>query len=178
MSAPCSAAGYQGKRSWNCGSSAIDFGVLTGAIGKFFSSPRRSHSAEGRVRKISRSSRCISRLWRAWSAYFEPGQRSNRSGRPTHSQKFFQNACSEAEAFAALYWVSFGHPSAPPRQLGLALLLQVYEAAPDAVALGIGCPAGLPEMVPAGSVHEVEGGSFWSLMLKNPPIGSISEHRP
>ena len=35
-------------------------------------------------------------LLRAWSAYFDPGKRSNRSIRSTASQKFFQNACSDA----------------------------------------------------------------------------------
>jgi len=65
-------------------------------MGKFFSSPRRIHSAEVFVLKISRSSRWSSRLPRAWSANFEPGHFSNSSGRPTQSQKFFQKACSEA----------------------------------------------------------------------------------
>ncbi len=48
------------------------------------------------VLKISRSSARSGRLPRAWSAYFEPGWASNRSARPTPSQKFFQNACSDA----------------------------------------------------------------------------------
>ena len=33
---------------------------------------------------------------RFFNANFDPGQRSKRSMRPTPSQKFFQNACSEA----------------------------------------------------------------------------------
>ena len=70
--------------------------MLTGAIGVLTSSPNSSHSAAVRVRKMSRSSARSSRLPRAWSAYFEPGHRSNRSVRPTPSQKFFQNACSDA----------------------------------------------------------------------------------
>jgi hypothetical protein len=96
MSAPSRSWGYSGKRSWNCGSPAIVCGVLTGAIGKFFSPPSRIHSADDFAANTSRRMTCSSRLPRAWSANFEPGQRSNRSLRPMHSQKFFQKACSLA----------------------------------------------------------------------------------
>ncbi len=95
-SAPSRSTGYQWNRSWNWGSSAMVFGELTGATGKFSSTPKSIHALAVLVRKMSRSSARSSRLPRAWSAYFEPGHRSNRSVRSTASQKFFQKACSEA----------------------------------------------------------------------------------
>ena len=60
------------------------------------SSEKASHSAHVLVAKMAFSSICNSVLLRAWSAYWEPGQRSNSSGLPTPSQKFRQKACSEA----------------------------------------------------------------------------------
>ena len=65
-------------------------------MGVLCSSPKAIHSADVRVRKMSRSSVCISRLPGAWSAIRAPGQRSNMSMRSTPAQKFFQNACSDA----------------------------------------------------------------------------------
>ena len=53
---------------------------------------RPSSASRRSSRRIARSSV----LPRAWSPYCEPGQRSNRSGRPTPSQKFFQNSRSDA----------------------------------------------------------------------------------
>ena len=71
-------------------------GELTGAIGTSSSMPKAIHCSAVLARKMSRSSRRISVLLRAWSAYFEPGQRSNMSIRSTAAQKFFQKACSDA----------------------------------------------------------------------------------
>ena len=72
------------------------FGVFTGAIGVLTSLENVIHSADVLVLKMSRSSRWSSRLPRAWSANFSPGQRSNRSRRSDAAQKFSQNACSDA----------------------------------------------------------------------------------
>ena len=83
-------------RASNCGSSMTDSEVFTGAIVVLCSPANTNHSSVVRVRKISRSSRWSSVLPLAWSAYFEPGQRSNRSGRSTPRQKFSQKLCSLA----------------------------------------------------------------------------------
>ena len=87
-------AGSHGKRSWNCGSSAMVLGVFTGAIGVLSlvaevdplgRRPRHGRSSVS-IRPAAR--RCPWRGRRTAS----PGRRSNRSVRPTPSQKFFQNS--------------------------------------------------------------------------------------
>ena len=60
------------------------------------SSAKSIHSCDVFVRKMSRSSAWSSLLPRAWSAMVLPGHFSKRSMRPTPSQKFFQNDCSDA----------------------------------------------------------------------------------
>ena len=95
-SAPTCSTLQNGRRCWNCGSSATVWRVLTGAMVVLCSSPNADPLGGGPgledVAQLGLELEVVAGV----VGVPRPGQRSNRSVRSMPSQKFFQNACSDA----------------------------------------------------------------------------------